>query len=90
MVDGSEQAGGPAAPTVDPTGMGERNWVWFSTEETAEAGKTSVLAIIETLGAMAAYAWIAWEYGTLHLTIAACVAPFLLLRTEESTRLARK
>ena len=90
MVEGSEQAGGPEESAIEPSGKRERNWVWLSTEETAEAGKTSVLAIVETLGAMAVYAWVAWNYGTLHLTIAACVAPFLLLRTQESTRLARR
>jgi hypothetical protein len=37
---------------------------------------------------MAAYGWIAFRFGTLHLTVAACVAPFLLLRTERSTQLA--
>ena len=88
-MEDSEQAGGSAESAVEPSGKQPRRWVWFSTEETAEAGKTSVLAVVETLCAMAPYAWIAWEYGTLHLTIAACVAPFLLLRTEESTRLAR-
>lgn len=53
-----------------------------------EKRRYSVLAILETIGAMAVYGWIAFRVGTLHLTVAACIAPFLLLRTDRSTALA--
>lgn len=67
-----------------------RGWVWRSTIESAEAGSLSVLAMAETVTASAAYVWIAWRFGTLHLTISACVAPLLLLRTSRSVSLALK
>lgn len=63
-----------------------RGWRWWSTPESVEALTVSVLAIVETLAAVAIYAWIAVEFGTLHLTISCCIAPFLLLRTPESTK----
>jgi len=56
-----------------------------STPESARAGEPSLLAIIETLAAMAASAWIGVHFGTwTHIAVGACIAPFLLLRTEES------
>jgi TIR domain len=61
-----------------------RSWAWRSTVESTKAGVVSVLAVTETIIASAAYIWVAWRFGTLHLTVCACVAPFLLLRTEAS------
>ena len=45
------------------------------------------MAISETLIAIIVVAYIALHYGTLHLTISASIAPFLLLRTDRSTQL---
>jgi hypothetical protein len=78
-----DAAGGGSAPRP-------RGWNWYSSVDSAEAGVVSVLAIAETIAATAVYAWIAWRFGTLHLTISACVAPFLLLRTPNSVSLALK
>lgn len=66
----------------------QRGWTWYSSVESAEQGLVSVLAIVETIAASVVYGWIAWRFGTLHLTISACVAPFLLLRTPRSVSLA--
>jgi len=62
---------------------------WHSTPESSDAGEPSVLAIVETLVVSAISYWIAWRWGTVqHIAIGACVAPLLLLRTEESQALA--
>lgn len=76
-----DATGGASAPRP-------RGWNWYSSVESAEAGVVSVLAIAEAIAATTVYAWIAWRFGTLHLTISACVAPFLLLRTPDSVSLA--
>lgn len=47
----------------------------------------SVLAVLETLVAIGIYAYIAFNFGTLHLTVSAMIAPLLLLRTERSTEI---
>ncbi|MCA3168059.1 MAG: hypothetical protein ING22_05830 [Burkholderiales bacterium] len=60
----------------------------MSTPDSFAAGAISVLALFETVAAMALYAYIAFRHGTFHLTVAACIAPFLLLRTDESVRFA--
>jgi hypothetical protein len=58
----------------------------YSTPQSALAGEVTVLAIIETIAATAFSVWLVVHRGTLtHVVIGACVAPFLLLRTEEST-----
>ncbi|MDF1789589.1 MAG: hypothetical protein P1U82_27250 [Verrucomicrobiales bacterium] len=55
---------------------------------TTPAGDTaSILAIVETVVASTATAYLALRFGTLHLTISALIAPFLLLRTPQSTLL---
>src|SRR2546430_1007967 len=57
----------------------------WSTPESVRQGEPTVLAIIETLAAMAASVWIAVHFGTWkHVLIGFCVAPFLLLRTDAS------
>jgi len=56
-----------------------------ATEESLLAGEVSLLAIVETLGAMALTIWIHARWATYtHIAIGACVAPFLLLRTNQS------
>jgi hypothetical protein len=61
----------------------------FSTPESVREEEISFLAVVETLVAMAISVFIAIKIGTLkHLAVSACIAPFLLLRTEQSTRMA--
>ncbi len=75
-------------PTVGEATPRRRGWTWHSTLESADAGVVSALAIAETIAASAVCAWIAWRFGTFHLTVSACVAPLLLLRTPRSVSLA--
>ena len=57
---------------------------WFSNHESAARGEVSILAIIETLIAISISIGIAIYYDTtLHILISACIAPFLLLRTDD-------
>lgn len=88
----SASAGNTADSSGEATGneteLQRRGWTWYSSVESVEAGLVSVLAIVETIAASAMYAWIAWRFGTLHLAISACAAPFLLLRTQRSVSLA--
>lgn len=58
---------------------------WVSNQESVRKGELSALAIAETLIAMGLSIWIAVRFGTVtHVVIGACIAPFLLLRTDES------
>lgn len=64
---------------------------WFSNHESAARGEVSILAIIETLLATSISIGIAFYYDTtLYILISACIAPFLLLRTDDSTELGLK
>ncbi len=65
-----------------------RAWWWWNNLEASNAGRISILALVETVLAVGLYIYVAVEYGTLHLFIAAVVAPFLLMRTKRSTLLA--
>jgi hypothetical protein len=59
-----------------------------SNKESVAKGEVSVLAIIETLLAIALVFYLSSHFNTLRwLAGAMCVAPLLLLRTKESTRL---
>lgn len=73
---------------TEPT-TNEKNWVWYSTVESAAEGKISVLAVTETLLLTAAglYAWLyhGWFW---HLLFGLVVAPLFYLRTEVSTKTA--
>lgn len=61
---------------------------WVSNRESVREGEPSVLAIAETLIAMGLTLWIAVHFGTVkHVVIGACIAPFLLLRTDDSAML---
>ncbi|WP_165742100.1 hypothetical protein [Candidatus Thiosymbion oneisti] len=63
-----------------PTGF-----VRWSTAESRAAGRISILAIAETLFAVALYWWIAIRFDThIHLVTSLFVAPLLLLRSERS------
>jgi hypothetical protein len=59
-----------------------------SNEESVAKGEVSVLAIVETLLAIALVFYLSAHFDTMRwLSVAMCVSPLLLLRTEESTRL---
>ena len=61
---------------------------WVSSRESVRQGEPSVLAIVETLVAMGLSLWIAVHFATVeHVVIGACVAPLLMLRTDESAAL---
>ena len=63
----------------------------FSTSQSIADGEPSVASIIETLVAIAVSAGIAIRYNTLtHIAVGACVAPFLLLRSQESVALGAR
>jgi hypothetical protein len=74
----------PEAPSAK-----DRAWSWWSGGRSADAGVVSVLALAETVAAMSVYAFVAIRWGTLHLTVSACAAPLLLLRTRRSVDLGR-
>jgi hypothetical protein len=60
-----------------------------SDRESVARGEVSILAIVETLLAIALVFYLSAHFNTLRwLAVAMCVSPLLLLRTEESTRLA--
>ncbi|WP_028468741.1 hypothetical protein [Neptunomonas japonica] len=63
-----------------------RLWRWRSTLERADKLEFSVLAGVETLLAILIYVWLALEGITFHLIAAACVTPFILLRTSATTK----
>lgn len=53
-------------------GRSERSWVWYSTVESVGEGKLSILAIIETVGAISFSVWFLIHGFTLHLLFSAC------------------
>ena len=58
---------------------------WIATAESVEKGEPSVLAIVETLVAMALSVWVSFHFSTVrNIVTAASIAPFLLLRTTKS------
>lgn len=69
----------------------QKGWIWWSAAQTVHRGDISVLAIVETIAATSLSLWVAIRYQTIsHLVVGACVAPLLLLRTEQSVRLGLK
>jgi hypothetical protein len=82
---GGETWGGSQIEVVEPKRRGIR---LYSTKESVKNGEISALAIVETLAAVSLVFYLANHLNTLEwLTVAICVAPLLLLSTEESTRL---
>lgn len=73
-------------PKVTPDARrGRRKWVWWSTPRSVARHRVSVLALVETLGAMSAYVALALHYERQWVLLAsACVAPLLLLRSRQS------
>ena len=64
---------------------------WYSTIESVQEGEISILAIVETVIAVSMSLGIFLVYGYYwHIVIGACIAPFLLLRTEYSEQLGLK
>ena len=79
----SKFGGGPVAESFF-----ERNVVWWSSRESIEAGKISLLAVAEVIFSVTAYWWIAWYFDTYaHLLISVLIAPLVLLRSDESVAL---
>ena len=63
-----------------------KNYVLRSTQESRDNGTTSILAIVETIFFVALTWGIAYYYDFYtHIYTAIAIAPFLLLRTPEST-----
>ena len=66
----------------------DRHLVWWSSRESIEAEKISLLAVAEVIFSVAAYWWIAWYFDTYaHLLVSVLVAPLVLLRSDESVAL---
>lgn len=64
---------------------------WASNKESVAKGEPTVQAISETLIATAISVWIVVHFGTwTHVAIGSCVAPLLLLRTEDSCRIGAR
>lgn len=63
-------------------------WRWWSDHASVRAETPSVMAIVETMLAVAAYWWLALEIGVLlPLLAGVAVAPLVLLRSERSVEL---
>ena len=59
-----------------------------SSYDAVRQGKISVLAIVETIVASGLSFWLAWHRNSIeHIVIASALSPFLLLRTQQSTKL---
>lgn len=73
------------------TGLDDPGIVWSSTKDSARQGKISLLACLETLLAAAFY-WTAAIFfeTTIPLLVSICIAPLLLLRSEQSVALGLK
>jgi hypothetical protein len=67
----------------------QSRWHWVSNRRSAENNEISVLAIIETIVAgILTYLFYRWTNTLWHVGLAACLSPFLLLRTSRSTELS--
>jgi hypothetical protein len=91
----------PELPTIDRadiqalgqgsgalTGDFPSRWHWISDRRSAENSEISILAIIETIIAGGlAISFYLWTNALWHIGVAACLSPFLLLRTLRSTEL---
>jgi len=64
-----------------------RNWIWQSSFKSVDRGQISIFAMVETLIAMSIALSLWYYYDTfIHILIGLAIAPFLLLRTEKSTK----
>ncbi len=64
-----------------------KNWHWVSYLEFVEKNELSIFALSETLCAIGLFVWISFQGHSLHLVIAVCLTPFLLLATNKSRNL---
>ena len=63
----------------------------YSTAESVDKGEISILAIVETIAATSLAIYLSVKFGSFKwIAWSACIAPFLLLRTEQSTVLGIK
>jgi hypothetical protein len=68
-----------------------KRFVWWSTDKSVAEGVPSVLAALEVVVAVGAYWAVAIYFETTtHLWVSICVAPLLLLRSEQSVALGAK
>jgi hypothetical protein len=73
---------------VETEGIERPSWRFWSTAESVRDGVPSVMAISETVAAVAFYWWVALHVGLLlPLLIGIIVAPMVLLRSEQSVEL---
>jgi hypothetical protein len=76
----------PTAGAKGAAAPAEEAMRWTSTHESVEREEVSALALAETAVALGvSYAIYAYTDSLRHVAVAAAVAPFLLLRTREST-----
>jgi hypothetical protein len=77
--------------TNEPGALRGRRFVPWSTEESVRRGIPSALAFLEVLIAVATYWTVAIYFKTsTHLWLSICIAPLLLLRSEQSIALGVK
>lgn len=78
----------PGVKSATPTAKRPPAILFWSTAESAAAGRITVLACVETMLAVSVTVYIAWRTGSLlYIAVPACIAPLLLLRTPYSTEL---
>ncbi|MGB0798914.1 MAG: hypothetical protein ACPGRD_06315, partial [Planktomarina sp.] len=66
-------------------GFWNRNFVWWSSEDSIRNEKISVLACAEVVLSVTAFWWIAWYFDTyVHLWSSLIIAPLVLLRSDKS------
>lgn len=80
-MEPQEDSQRPVPPASRP------RWLWLGARGSADRGIISILALAETLAAMAVSAYFALRHGTFFLVVSACLAPLLLLRTQASQEL---
>src|SRR5258708_6462435 len=78
-------------PIADPLASQPPKWLWWSTPESIELQITSISAIVETLIAVPFYWWATVHFHSYALLIlSACVAPLVLMRSDQSIALGVK
>lgn len=81
------QQGEPSMNDLPSPEPDKKSWVFFSNPASIQAGTLSLLAVLETVVAVAVYWLIAWKWEThLHLLVSTCIAPLLLLRSDTSVQ----
>src|ERR1043166_2827902 len=81
----------PKATSLEDGGAGTPTFVWWSTQDSVRNGTPSALACFEVFAAVSGYWFIAIYFETFtHLWVSICVAPLLLLRSDQSISLGVK